>query len=1060
MKTAFLRISCFFLCFFGTSVALADGITSVAPGEDVVIHSNTTLEKPVSFEWVIFQNGIQQEKVEKETFSYRFAKEGEYDLVFSAHDAAGETESSTFRVLVNANPNQLLPLNAVLRTLPPTDEAGIIHIPKNIPSFWMIAEESAGDIVEYRFDKNLVVDSDGDGDPANDQDNPNPTQPVWRVDYSEGVAGDIPVRFSAVSATGGVSIRNRTVRIEDMGLEKKPVKAVVFSYPSADEQGIIHLSGDSSEVYFLLSLSEGDIIHYRVDENIAVDSSGDGNPANDIDNRTDPSLYRGTPFSLLFEKGKTGEQIVQFIVNTEDNKGSQIRRKIVFDGGNSASILETPEMNPQLVINHPMPFVGEEVTFTVLGAPLDALFSWDFNGDGTPEKSGTESIVKYTFITPGNVSPEVTVSAEDTDVFLRESLTVAPVPENSSEGNFSAPVADFFSVIEKEKVTFTNSSQADNRLADTTLQFLWDFGDEQTSTDASPVHSYSKPGTYSVVLSVTDTEGNTSQKEMSIEIAEVSEQSVTPTVALLTVHKGDGLEGEITSDPAGIVCGDTCSAPFSIGTKITLSSDSKNIVWSGCEDGVITLSEDISCTAERAETAETLPTPSSEEKKSNVLLLFFILLGTILFLLPGIFLVVRKIKSPDESFAEILEDILPGKKRSGIAPFAKPSPGAVSQESPEPSSVFRSVPPPVPGTMESTPGSLVMDTTTSSFESLPEQSDLAESTGEVPPWLQSNPSPIPEPSHESEEIVIPESPQEVSEEGFSASISEPEPVSSAPSAVPSWLREEEEHESPEENIPEEVPLPVSQEQKPSLVPEWLREDTPPLSSEELSPQAPEETISEPAFSPLPQVVPDEDVPPTDLESLHDVPDFREGEDEFSEDIQSSPPFVAPETKEETSASPVSEAFPKSSHVSEIPDWVREEVPPAPVQTLPVVDSSPQQQESSIPEWLQDDSVDSPTASEPVRKEISIPKVPPFVPPLPVEELSPVFPPSVVPQKPTPPPAISVPPLPSSFSAPVPPDVPQNTVPQQSPRNIMTEPQNMLSGEVNLPPIPSGERKEE
>ena len=170
MKTAFLRISCFFLCFFGTSVALADGITSVAPGRccDSFKHYSG---KPVSFEWVIFQNGIQQEKVEKETFSYRFAKEGNMISFFSAHDAAGETESSTFRVLVNANPNQLLPLNAVLRTLPPTDEAGIIHIPKNIPSFWMIAEESAGDIVEYRFDKNLVVDSDGDGDPANDQDN-------------------------------------------------------------------------------------------------------------------------------------------------------------------------------------------------------------------------------------------------------------------------------------------------------------------------------------------------------------------------------------------------------------------------------------------------------------------------------------------------------------------------------------------------------------------------------------------------------------------------------------------------------------------------------------------------------------------------------------------------------------------------------------------------------------------------------------------------------------------------------------------------------------------------
>lgn len=50
-------------------------------------------------------------------------------------------------------------------------------------------------------------------------------------------------------------------------------------------------------------------------------------------------------------------------------------------------------------------------------------------------------------------------------------------------------------------VTFTNTSSTDAQNAD---QFMWDFGDGNTSGDTNPIHTYASPGTYWVCLTVVD----------------------------------------------------------------------------------------------------------------------------------------------------------------------------------------------------------------------------------------------------------------------------------------------------------------------------------------------------------------------------------------------------------------------------------------------------------------------------------------------------------------------------------------------------------------------------
>jgi len=60
-------------------------------------------------------------------------------------------------------------------------------------------------------------------------------------------------------------------------------------------------------------------------------------------------------------------------------------------------------------------------------------------------------------------------------------------------------------------ITFTDLSQAENGIT----SWLWDFGDGETSTDQNPVHTYTNPGRYTVTLTVTGPDGQSSKTEQS-----------------------------------------------------------------------------------------------------------------------------------------------------------------------------------------------------------------------------------------------------------------------------------------------------------------------------------------------------------------------------------------------------------------------------------------------------------------------------------------------------------------------------------------------------------------
>lgn len=81
------------------------------------------------------------------------------------------------------------------------------------------------------------------------------------------------------------------------------------------------------------------------------------------------------------------------------------------------------------------------------------------------------------------------------------------LPEEGSIADLTPPSANFSTMAtvgEYKEINFTN-------LSISATDYVWDFGDGNTSTDKHPVHTYAEDGTYTVSLKASDKTGATSE---------------------------------------------------------------------------------------------------------------------------------------------------------------------------------------------------------------------------------------------------------------------------------------------------------------------------------------------------------------------------------------------------------------------------------------------------------------------------------------------------------------------------------------------------------------------
>lgn len=173
----------------------------------------------------------------------------------------------------------------------------------------------------------------------------------------------------------------------------------------------------------------------------------------------------------------------------------------------------------------------------------------------------------------------------------------------SAPGLSAPPVAAFAATpnpaVVGENVSFDATASTDD-VGITTYD--WNFDDDGTfdANGATTVAVYDSVGSFTARLRVTDGDGQTDEATQQIVVRNPPGGDFLLTITL----DNDGGEGRVTSSPAGIDCGDTCSASFASGTTVTLTPEpignSTFSHWSGdpdCTDGEVTMSGPRNCTA-------------------------------------------------------------------------------------------------------------------------------------------------------------------------------------------------------------------------------------------------------------------------------------------------------------------------------------------------------------------------------------------------------------------------------------------------------------------------------
>jgi len=169
--------------------------------------------------------------------------------------------------------------------------------------------------------------------------------------------------------------------------------------------------------------------------------------------------------------------------------------------GEAAVVISSPANGSVVYVNRSVMFTSELINSSTFGEPVD--FLWDF-GDGSssdqvnPWHAYSEERNYTVTLTINDAYGNFTTASITVEVRYEPlpsfSITIEPMnPPSGGAGSLSAGQKLQFNA----QPLLTGGTTAG-------LTYLWDFGDGTVLEGDAPAHSYSRPGTYNVTVTVSD----------------------------------------------------------------------------------------------------------------------------------------------------------------------------------------------------------------------------------------------------------------------------------------------------------------------------------------------------------------------------------------------------------------------------------------------------------------------------------------------------------------------------------------------------------------------------
>jgi len=221
-------------------------------------------------------------------------------------------------------------------------------------------------------------------------------------------------------------------------------------------------------------------------------------------NFTDQSTNSPTSWAWDFDNDGVIDSTEQNPTYTYSTPGTYTVNLSVMNAGGTNSMVKTSYIAALAVLPvanfTAMPTSGGvplTVTFTDQSMNLPTSWAWDFENDGIIDS--TEKNPVHTYSTSGNYTVNFTVTnAAGTNSNVKTSYIVVATP----------PIADFTATPVSGDIPLTVIFTDQSTNLPTT--WLWNFGDGNSATSQNSSHTYSKPGTYTVNLTVTNAAGTNS----------------------------------------------------------------------------------------------------------------------------------------------------------------------------------------------------------------------------------------------------------------------------------------------------------------------------------------------------------------------------------------------------------------------------------------------------------------------------------------------------------------------------------------------------------------------